>query len=230
MASTLGLVSLACLGGATALTARWIPRRYDALGRLQSFPVVGVCLLLVLAVGSAIPTAHRRMQQHRLATVAGQLAGRPVRVRCQTTTGELLDAGSELGYVPFGPDGRLLAQTVIKHQQCKDLASYTGGDQEHPTAAEVVAVHVLTHESMHMRGESSEAVAECEAVQRDALTARLLGASSAAASRLARSYLLAVYPRMPDAYVTLDCRPGGPLDEHLDPSVFSPAVPEGVGR
>lgn len=73
-----------------------------------------------------------------------------------------------------------------------------------------------------MRGESSEAVAECEALQRDATTARLLGASPAAAQQLARSYLLGVYPRMPDEYVTSDCRQLGPLDEHLEPSVFTP--------
>ena len=220
MASTLGVISLSCAGGATVLFARWFPRRVDALGRPRSFPVLSVSALLALAVVAAVPGAHRRVQEHHLAVVAAQLAGRHVSVHCQTTTGELLDAGSELGYVPYGADGRLLPETVLKHQQCRDLAAY-GRDLDDPTAAEVVAVHVLTHESMHMRGESSESVAECEAMQRDAMTAELLGASPAAAQRLARAYLLAVYPRMPEEYVTADCRADGPLDEHRSPSVFA---------
>ncbi|MGB8651524.1 MAG: hypothetical protein WCD35_12785, partial [Mycobacteriales bacterium] len=85
----------------------------------------------------------------------------------------------------------------------------------HPTMDEAVAVHVLTHESMHMRGQTNEALAECEAVQRDEITAHELGASVEQARRLARVYWLLVYPRMPEDYFSRDCRPGGPLDEGL---------------
>ena len=67
-----------------------------------------------------------------------------------------------------------------------------------------------------MPGETSEAVTECEALQRDQLTATLLGAGQAQARRLARSYWLLVYPQMPDDYRTGDCAPGGRLDEGLD--------------
>jgi hypothetical protein len=80
---------------------------------------------------------------------------------------------------------------------------------------EVIAVHVLTHEAMHMRGETNEATAECEAVQRDRTTAALLGATPRQADELARTYWLTVYPDMPADYSSAECRPGGALDEGL---------------
>ena len=84
-----------------------------------------------------------------------------------------------------------------------------------PSLDEVIAVHVLTHESMHMRGITGEAQAECAAVQRDAQTAWLLGANAADATALARSYWRLVCPRMPDDYRTVDCGASAALDEHL---------------
>ena len=68
---------------------------------------------------------------------------------------------------------------------------------------------------MHMRGETDEAAAECQAMQRDAAMARELGASPAAAAALAASYWRIDYPRMPDDYRSGECRPGGQMDEHL---------------
>lgn len=65
-----------------------------------------------------------------------------------------------------------------------------------------------------MAGTTSEARAECEAVQRDVWAAELLGASDQDARTLAGLYWRDVYPRMPDDYVSSDCRPGGALDEN----------------
>ncbi|HJU00417.1 MAG TPA: hypothetical protein VJ966_04325, partial [Actinomycetes bacterium] len=56
---------------------------------------------------------------------------------------------------------------------------------------------------------------ECAAVQRDAHTARLLGAEPRAAAGLAAGYWREVYPLMPGGYRSEQCRPGGSLDERL---------------
>ena len=219
---TLGLVSATCALSTVGVTVRWAVRRRDALGRARGFPFVCVGLLMVLAVVTSVPAAHRRLEEHRLARAGAVLTGAPVTVHCQTTTGSLVDTGVELGFVRGTPDGGLERATTIKRDPCRDLARYAGGDHEHPSRSEVVAVHVLTHESMHMRGERDEATAECEAMQRDALTARLLGASFAAARSLAVAYWAGVYPFMPEEYRTADCHPGGSLDEHLDSPPWSP--------
>ena len=125
-------------------------------------------------------------------------------------------------FVKFGADGRPEHRTVIKWQPCHDLAHWLRSDDRAaaqlraaPNRQELIAVHVLTHETMHMTGTTDEAVTECRAMQRDAAMAQALGASEAYGLALAQWYWTQVYPQMPDAYRTAQCGPGAALDEHL---------------
>ena len=221
--TALSLVLLLC---AALVGGRWATRRVDGLGRPRAFPVWSVTLLVVLALGAAIPGARRRTQERRLASVASRLVGHHVSVHCQSNAGALVDAGAELGFVKYDADGIPEARTTIKREPCGALRKYVsnGSARHKPTPDEVVAVHVLTHEAMHMRGETNEATAECEAMQRDAQTARMLGATERQAQGLARYYWQIVYPDMPDDYRTSDCAPGGRLDEGLSAAPWGSAV------
>ena len=203
----------ALLLAAVVAATRWWLRRVDALGRPRPFPVFSVALLVVMGVAMLVPGVRHHQLEDRLAVVASDLAGFPVVVNCQTSGQEWIDVGSELGYVRYGRDGVPERATLIKHAPCKDLSRYLRARGDHPDDGQVLAVHVLTHEAMHMAGITDEARAECLAVQRDAKTARLLGASPQEAADLARRYWRTFYPRMPDGYVTSECRPGGQLDQ-----------------
>lgn len=204
--------------GSVAAALRWWVRGADDLGRPRAFPAITVAVTLVVAVVSAVPVVRHARAQDRLEAVARVLVGQPAQVHCQTFGETWTDAGGELGYVRWGPGGVPERRTLIKYEPCRDLAAYRRGVPSRADdlpLAQVVAVHVLTHESMHMRGLTSESQAECAAVQRDALTATLLGADPAQARALARRYWREVYPRMPSEYVTGACAPGGAQDEHL---------------
>jgi len=212
--SLLGAVSVGSLVGSFGLMVNWATHRRDSLGRERNLPVFSVSALVLVAVVAAVPGAQRKVEERRLAKIASSLAGKNVSVHCQDGAEAFVDAGSELGWVPFDANGVPEPRTLIKREQCKLLKAYDK-DPSDPTWDEAVAVHVLTHESMHMRGERSEEIAECEAVQRDALTAQGLGATPEQARALAVKYWTQVYPRMPDDYITGACSPGGTLDEHL---------------
>jgi hypothetical protein len=218
-------VALALAGAAAVVAARWYAGRVDELGRRRDFPLVSVVLLVVLAVGAATPGVLRARQERRLAGVASALAGRPVAVRCQALGGAFVDAGVELGYVRWRADGTPEGWTLLKRDACRDLAAYVRAGGRHPGRSQVIAVHVLTHEAMHLAGHTDESAAECAAVQRDARTARLLGAPVGEALALAVSYWRTVYPRMPGGYRAAACRPGGAMDEHLPDAPWTPAVP-----
>src|SRR3954454_196809 len=209
------VVAVLFLLAAFAVGVRWWLRRYDALGRPRSFPYLGVGLLVVLALVAAVPPYLRHREEDRLSAVATQLVGSPVKVHCQSLGQEMVDLGSELGYVKWGPDGVPEHETLIKHGPCRQLKAYEKSSKLAPSDDQVIAVHVLTHESMHMRGLTDEAQAECAAMQRDAKTATLLGADAASAAALARRYWTSMYPRMPEAYRSSTCAAGGALDEHL---------------
>jgi hypothetical protein len=210
------------LAAAVGVAGRWILRRTDALGRPRRFPAASLVLLVVPAGVMAVPVWHHEQLQQRLGQVASRLAGRDVDVHCQTLGEQFVHAGTELGWVGFDADGHPDDSTVITREPCGDLQSYLDQRGKLPTSGEVIAVHVLTHESRHLAGTQDEARTECEAVQRDAETARLLGASAADAHRLARMYWAVDYPNMPTDYRSADCSPGGRWDEHLPDAPWNP--------
>jgi hypothetical protein len=207
--------SAALMTVAVTLSLRWARARVDSIGRARAFPVISVSLCVLGGVGAAVPVARHAVLEHRLTSVATQLTGTDVTVHCQTAGEATIDLGTELGYVKFGSDGVPEHRTVIKWKPCRELRGGLGPDPAAVSRDRLIAVHVLTHESMHMAGTTDEAVTECRAMQRDARTARLLGADPATARALAERYWREVYPAMPDAYRTGDCVPGGALDEHL---------------
>jgi hypothetical protein len=212
--------------GALALLVRWLSQRTI---RDANFPAISISSCLVLAIVATFPVLNRITLESRLSHAASELIGVQVKVDCQTLTGSSLDVGRELGYVKWGPDGVPEHKTLIKHTQCNDLNAYLDSNKLHPSAAQILAVHVLTHETMHMSGTTSESLAECDAMQHDAAMAQELGAPLAAAHSLAVVYFHTVYPDMPDGYTSTDCHQGGALDLHLADapwtSVASAATP-----
>ena len=214
-------VALALLAVAVVVAARWFTRRRDSLGRERPFPLISVLVLVALGGGLFVPVVRHHRLEGRLTEVATTLVGVPAVVRCQTAGREMLDLGPELGFVRWGPGGVPEHETLIKRAPCSRLAAYLGGDYAHPSQDEIIAVHVLSHESRHMAGTVNEAAADCQAMQRDAWTARLLGATNEEARELARSYWRTVYPHLPDDYVTGACAPGAALDEHLPDAPWS---------
>lgn len=213
--------ALGAIAAAVVLAVRWLLRSRDSLGRPRAFPVISVVGLALLGGALLVPVVRHARLEHRLGSVATALVGVEARVNCQGAGEEFVDAGAELGYVRYGPAGVPERETLIKRQQCKALRSYLSSDRERPSRDQVVAVHILSHEARHMAGTTVESVAECQALQRDALTARLLGATVEQAQALARTYWLEVYPRMSSDYRTPECAPGGRLDERLEPAPWS---------
>jgi hypothetical protein len=211
-------VSVVAALGAAALFLRWVLSTRASGG---AFPAISVGSCAVLAVVATLPVVVRANLDNRLGHAASKLIGISVKVNCQTLTGSAVDMGNELGWVAWGPDGAPEHKTLIKHQQCNDLQAYLDSNKQRPSDEQVQAVHVLTHESMHMAGNTNEAVAECYATQRDTEMAELLGASPKDAHQLAVRYWRLFYPRMPDAYTTGDCRPGGRLDLHVPTPAWS---------
>lgn len=218
------LTWIAVASGAWAvwLVVRWRRAGPGPFGRPAPKPWVSVGLLAAMsAVGATLVLRDRALEQ-RLSRVASSLAGRPVHVECQSWAGAFLDANVESGYVRFDAGGQPDSSTTLKADICRSLTRYLRSPTGRPSEAEVVAVHILTHEAMHMEGIRNEAAADCAAVQRDAATARMLGADAEAAAALVRRYWVEVYPRLGGDYRSADCGPGGRLDEALPDAPWAP--------
>lgn len=198
-------LGLLCLAGAAFVVFRWYQRRTDSLGRRRDFPWLSTVVLVVAGLALFSPLVLRVWLQGRLNSAASEVVGFDVEVECQSFGSAFVDAGAEFGYVFFGPDGVPERKTLIKREQCGDLSAYLRSDNESPTTAQIIAVHTLTHEAIHMSGVTNEAETECIAVQSDAEMARALGASPEAAAQLAVTYWTEHYPRMTTEYKSPDC-------------------------
>jgi hypothetical protein len=196
----LGFVALAGV-----LVFRWMIARRG--NERAAFPWISVSVLIVIGAVCIMPWFLRVRLETKLSHAASQIAGREVYVKCQSFGAAFFDPSADLGHVSFDAGGNAEPRTLIKRDQCGDLGGYLSSHKQDPSHEEIVAVHVLTHESMHMAGTATEWEAECLAVGNDARMAELLGASPAAARALAMSYWTNVYPNMPDEYRSSECDP-----------------------
>jgi hypothetical protein len=187
---------------------------------------VALAIIVAGILGTAFVFHERHAAlQHELGPVASELAGRPVHVHCQGLTGDLLDATAEAGTVQFDSNGNPADVTNLKRAICDALRRFPHDVKSRSYACvlaqadcsssiweDVLAVHTLAHESWHLRGNMSESLTECHALQTTAFAAELLGADPAAAQATATYALLRFYPNEPDEYRTFECYNGGPMD------------------
>lgn len=197
-----------------------VPRSGYARPEPAYKPYVAVCL--ALALSSAWYPLHYWHFQRHLSVIATELAdSHPATVHCNTAFDSIFDND------PFaaGHASPETGQIVFQHPWCATLLDYLA----HPDRANQQELHsldMLTHESMHVRGELNEAKAECQAIQRNYRTAKLLGVPD----RIARKNALDIYyynymqlsaaPERVAAYFSDQCAPGKALDEHLSDSTW----------
>lgn len=177
---------------------------------------IAVAALAVLALGFL--EFRAQSAEGRYGKAVSAVAKRDVGVRCQGMFGHLVDIGNELGTVWFNAEGEPADKTDIKRDACKWLKEFERDQRVNMNSA--MAVHVLAHEAIHLRGWTDESVAECYGLQHSAQVARALGAPARKAQALAELYWQFVYPDMPDEYRTPDCVNGGRLDLRKDSDIW----------
>jgi hypothetical protein len=206
----MGLRTLAVV--ALAAWAGWLLFR-GVVGR--SVPWIGLAIIAVPLVLLGWTERQWIAAEQQFSAVVRTLQPLAPGVHCQRL-GETLTANAwEMGHVMF-EDGVPTGPAVLSYQACQDLTSYwraSAREKSNPTREQVIAVHVLSHEAIHLNGVMNEAATECRAMQHDAVVAQRLGATPEQGRVLAERYASAIYPMMPSEYVTKDCVKDGPLDK-----------------
>ena len=176
-------------------------------------------LLLALAVPLLVVVAYQQNQrrnEHRLAEIASEIAGRDVDVHCPGLLARLADASTNAGTVFFDERGAPADFTDLDEETCSELERFAEGKSSVAEDGRVArAMHVLAHESSHLAGIRDEAAADCYGLQRTAFVAENLGADPAKAERLARLAVAERAVTAPADYRSSECHDGGALD--LDP-------------
>jgi hypothetical protein len=170
--------------------------------------VLAIPLLLIVAVQQ-----EQRRNEHRLAGIASDIAGREVDVHCPGLLSRLADVSAHAGTVFFDERGRPADFTDLDEETCSELDRFSEGKTGQGAHAKVArALHVLAHESSHLAGVRDEAAADCYGLQRTAFVAESLGADPAGARRLARLALAERAITAPADYRSSECHDGGALD------------------
>jgi hypothetical protein len=214
-----------------------VPFAADTCEMRTKRPTTPVWAKLAVALALTGPPGWWLVERHdrvgnegRLGSIASELAGRDVRVRCPGPIGKVLSWDVVEGSVRFDENGRPADETRLRAFTCAELDALAEGRRDEQLACAerdgdacgpevedlALAVDVLAHESWHLAGVLDEAVAECRAVQTIALTAQRLGATVAQGDALARVHLRAGYQRLPERYRSGACAAGGALDLRPD--------------
>ena len=130
-----------------------------------------IALMATLALLCAWPPFNYWRIERLLSAKATQLAEFHVaRVHCNTVFDTLFDPESlTIGHAR--PDN---GEIVFQYPWCDTIMAY----RAHPQRAsrqELISLNVLTHESMHVRGELNESVTECQAVRGTSARRAFLG-------------------------------------------------------
>ncbi len=196
------------------------PAGYD-FPRPASKPYLAA--MSILALLFAWPPYQNWQFQRFLSAKATEIAdSHPARVHCNTIVDTMLDQNM---LASAHADPRT-GEIGIQYPWCRTLRAFLA----HPDRAsreEIDSLNLITHESMHVRGEYNEAVTECEAVQRNYRAAKILGVPDRIARKDALAYYYGDYMRreqvggLAGSYFSDQCAPGKALDENLVDSTWS---------
>lgn len=203
------------------------PPGYDSP---QPIYVPYLAAVLILAAAFAFPPLQRWYFEYFLGQRATMLADEHrAHVHCNTMFDTMVDP--EMLFA--GHANPATGQIALQVPWCDTLRSYL----RHPERAnrdELFALDIITHESMHVRGELNEARTECQAVQRNYRAAKLLGVPDAIAKQNAWDYYNFLYQErheiggLTGSYWSDECAPGKALDEHLPDSTWAQASGPGT--
>jgi hypothetical protein len=165
----------------------------------------------------ALSSDTRERAEERFSAEAGQIAGKPVTIRCD-------ESGSHVGAVQHADGVAIVGGDLafLTPQRCLDLyrLAFEGEVRGGQTGR---ALAVLSHEAWHLRGSRNEGETECYALQSGVEVGVRLGLSDDEARRLMRQQLAenALHGAgSADYLVPPTCRDGGRLDLHPASSRF----------
>ena len=183
---------------------------------LLAVAAVAVLVLLLQRGGwNDLGAGERREAEARLSVEASRVAGKPVRIACDTSGRYVGAVRHADGIAAVG--GRLAYLTPELCYALDRLALHGDVPSFSQTSR---AIAVLAHESWHLRGVRNEGRAECFALQSGVRVGRRLGLDEETARRMMRSQLVANQlngAATAEYVVPADCVNRGRLD--LSPTV-----------
>lgn len=140
------------------------------------------------------------------------------KVYCQT----LVDSIMQNAFNRAGHANPATKEMWMDYPYCSHLKAFLNNPNQYLHSSRLskkpYSLAVFVHESMHVRGEYDEQKTECQAIQRNYRSAKIMGLNEIQAQTFAVRYYTEAYPIHP--YFTHRCQPNGELDENLYDSTW----------
>lgn len=191
----------------------WIKPRYMR-SAVPKKPLIVLAVIFVLLGASE---GRWQYLQWRGSEAVKEVSGNPNGVlECQRFLPSLFDMDSAaLGGKVTSIEPNV---AILKNRQCNALFDWVqSGSGDTMTMSQIIAVHVLSHESVHVSGQFSESIAECTSMQRDPIAARSLGASDEAGELIQSEYFANIHPQLGESYKLDGCKIDPKLDTIANP-------------
>jgi hypothetical protein len=148
--------------------------------------VAAIVLLLDRGGWGDLDAATQRTAEARISAEASTIAGKSVRVGCDTS-------GRRVGAVQHADGVAIVGgnQAYLTPSLCFAIHRLADAGEVASFSETGRAIAVLAHEAWHLRGERDEGIVECYAVQSGVGVARRLGLDEDTARRMMRSQLVA---------------------------------------
>lgn len=195
----------------------------------QNFPWGSIVVFAGIGLVCYIPTIRIDYAAYKAGKSASSIVGEKVSYQCGSMLNTFFDRNTDsaAGYVKRTVDGGHEKKSKLRHEVCSGLVDMLSdldlsGNTE-TRRGKIFAVHVISHEARHMVGQGSEAAAECEALQRNALFVKALGGSESVANALAIGFYKEMYLHRDTSsdYFSSECKKGGAMDENLPTSPWN---------
>lgn len=176
---------------------------WDPLMRKNQLNWLMIPFLSLLFLPLGLMELRWSLMEYKLSSVADDISGKKgAKVHCQRLSEAFFDTKvSAAGHV--SSDKPNLA--VVNYEQCQHIFSWMEKGKDEPTRDQTHAIHVLTHEAVHVSGQLNEAITECTAINRDHITVTKLGGSEELGHKIASSYYTSIWPSMSKEYILEGC-------------------------
>jgi len=167
------------------------------------FPVISVSLCAILLAITGFQEYKWQMVQVKgTEAVKAVSLNKDGYLQCQRFSEAFFDIHTtRLGSVSSAHPNR----AVVNYEECLEIQDWLAGNKSSATPKQLQALHVLTHEAVHVSKEYNEAVTECTAVNRDHLTAKAMGGSKQFVQEMPQRYYTEFFPRMRSDYILAGC-------------------------
>ncbi len=174
-------------------------------------PAFGMLAIFLLALGALLwPQYRARQVEGKVAPLVMGLAQRDATARCPRYITAIF---TNVGSVSLDADGNPVDRTDLTGPICDALRHFytpqgrsemqclvTDGRCSENARRTVIALSVVAHEAMHLRGVLDEGAAECSSIGAGQRTGELVGLSAEQGRMIGYLHLMALNPSTPTEY------------------------------